>query len=128
METIRGALDVEGVQTVLPPPEESRHRRAGDLVLVAEEGVWFDYRWWSDAGEAPAFAKMVDIHRKPGYDPLELFWDRQINGVSQNPALVRGSHGIASTGQGIWVADDAAGAGQTVGATEAAGLITQMME
>ncbi len=58
------------------------------------DNAWFDYRWWDDPAEAPKFAMMVDSHRKPGYDPLELFWDRAANGVSQNAALVKGSHGV----------------------------------
>jgi hypothetical protein len=93
-------LDVEGVTFA-----KVGHPRAGDLILVANLNKWFDYRWWSQADEAPVFAKMVDIHRKPGYDPCELFWDRSINGVSQNPALVKGSHGIASAAQAICIGD-----------------------
>jgi hypothetical protein len=69
------------------------HRRSGDLLAVAAPNAWFDYRWWSDPAKAPAFARTVDIHRKPGYDPMELFWDSATNGTSQNSSLVKGSHG-----------------------------------
>jgi hypothetical protein len=69
------------------------HRRAGDLVLQAAPDAWFDYRWWQAAEQAPTFAKLVDIHRKPGYDPLELFFDPAVQGVAQDPARLRGSHG-----------------------------------
>ncbi len=81
------------------------HRRSGDLILLAEGNAWFDYRWWSRPEDAPSFAKMVDIHRKPGYDPTELFWDRSTNGTSQNPALVKGSHGLVAPGQALLVGD-----------------------
>lgn len=51
------------------------HARAGELVLVAEPGAWFTYYYWLDDERAPDFARTVDIHRKPGYDPVELFLD-----------------------------------------------------
>lgn len=51
------------------------HDRSGDLVLVAEKGAWFSYPYWLEDSHAPDFARTVDIHRKPGYDPLELFLD-----------------------------------------------------
>jgi predicted AlkP superfamily pyrophosphatase or phosphodiesterase len=51
------------------------HERAGELVAVAEPGHWFTYYYWLDEARAPDFARTVDIHRKPGYDPVELFVD-----------------------------------------------------
>lgn len=51
------------------------HERAGDLVAVAEPAAWFTYYYWMDDARAPDFARTVDIHRKPGYDPVELFLD-----------------------------------------------------
>lgn len=54
------------------------HARSGDLVLVAEAGHWFSYYYWLDDAHAPDFAPTVDIHRKPGYDPCELFIDPQL--------------------------------------------------
>jgi predicted AlkP superfamily pyrophosphatase or phosphodiesterase len=51
------------------------HHRAGELVLVAEPRAWFTYYYWLDDARAPDFARGVDIHRKPGYDPAELFLD-----------------------------------------------------
>jgi predicted AlkP superfamily pyrophosphatase or phosphodiesterase len=50
------------------------HRRAGDIIAVAARGAWFTYYYWND-NDAPDFARTVDIHRKPGYDPVELFVD-----------------------------------------------------
>ncbi|HTE55763.1 MAG TPA: alkaline phosphatase family protein [Kofleriaceae bacterium] len=51
------------------------HERSGELVAVAEPGAWFTYYYWLDDARAPDFARTVDIHRKPGYDPVELFLD-----------------------------------------------------
>lgn len=51
------------------------HERSGEFVLVAERGAWFTYYYWLDDASAPDFARTVDIHRKPGYDPAELFLD-----------------------------------------------------
>ena len=51
------------------------HKRSGDLVLVSEPGCWFTYYFWMDDDFAPDYARTVDIHRKPGYDPVELFVD-----------------------------------------------------
>ncbi len=51
------------------------HNRTGDLVLVAKKDYWFTYYYWLDDKKAPDFARNVDIHRKPGYDPVELFTD-----------------------------------------------------
>lgn len=54
------------------------HPRAGDFVAIAEPGAWFTYYYWLDDRRAPDFARTVDIHRKPGYDPVELFLDPSI--------------------------------------------------
>jgi hypothetical protein len=51
------------------------HPRAGDLILVTDPTSWFTYYYWQDDARAPDFARCVDIHRKPGYDPVELFLD-----------------------------------------------------
>lgn len=71
-----------GVDWVLDRTAQARigldHPRSGDLVLVAKPGKWFSYRYWLDDRRAPDFARTVDIHRKPGYDPLELFIDPAI--------------------------------------------------
>jgi hypothetical protein len=54
------------------------HQRSGELIAVAKPGAWFTYYFWLDETKAPDFARTVDIHRKPGYDPVELFVDPQI--------------------------------------------------
>lgn len=51
------------------------HERCGDLVVVADKNSWFTYYFWEDDTKAPDYARMVDIHKKPGYDPVEMFTD-----------------------------------------------------
>jgi predicted AlkP superfamily pyrophosphatase or phosphodiesterase len=123
---IRAILETEGMASMQPPAAELEHRRAGDFVLSARPDAWFDYRWWSDPAQAPAFAGLVDIHRKPGYDPLELFWDPAARTVGQNPLLVRGSHGLAGDA-GVWVCDDSSGKSDALHANEVAGRIAAML-
>ncbi len=62
------------------------HRRSGELVAIARPDRWFSYYYWLDDARAPDFARTVDIHRKPGYDPVELFVDPAI----RTPALAIG--------------------------------------
>lgn len=69
------------------------HPRSGELVVVSEPHSWQAYYWWLDDARAPSFARTVDIHRKPGYDPAELFWDPAIKGIPLDATLVKGSHG-----------------------------------
>jgi predicted AlkP superfamily pyrophosphatase or phosphodiesterase len=73
---------IPGVETVLGNAEKLAagivHSRAGDLIAVATENAWFTYYYWDDDSRAPDFARTVDIHRKPGYDPVELFLDPKI--------------------------------------------------
>ncbi|MCG8355316.1 MAG: alkaline phosphatase family protein, partial [Kiloniellales bacterium] len=70
---------LDGVESVLD--EEGKraagldHARAGELVAVSKADRWFSYYYWLDDARAPDFARTVDIHRKPGYDPVELFLD-----------------------------------------------------
>jgi len=54
------------------------HPRSGELVAIAKPDAWFSYYYWLDDTKAPDFARCVDIHRKPGYDPVELFLDPAI--------------------------------------------------
>jgi predicted AlkP superfamily pyrophosphatase or phosphodiesterase len=94
------------------------HPRAGEIVALAESDAWFAYPWWADGSAGPDYARSVDIHRKPGFDPGEMFWDRpewsaklraarrligkklgfrtRFDVISTDPALVRGSHGLAA--------------------------------
>ena len=80
---VRDVLQNEpGVETVLGAAEKTawgiQHARAGDLVAVAAERAWFTYYYWLEDARAPDFARCVDIHRKPGFDPVELFLDPKI--------------------------------------------------
>jgi predicted AlkP superfamily pyrophosphatase or phosphodiesterase len=100
------------------------HPRTGNLVAVAQENAWFTYYYWLDDAKAPDFARCVDIHRKPGYDPVELFLDPAIPAVKLKIAwrllqkklgfrmlmdvipldasLVKGSHGCRPTSREDW--------------------------
>jgi predicted AlkP superfamily pyrophosphatase or phosphodiesterase len=54
------------------------HLRSGELVLISKSDAWFTYYFWSEDSKAPDYARTIDIHRKPGYDPCELFIDPAI--------------------------------------------------
>ena len=70
------------------------HPRSGQLVLVSTPDSWQAYYWWLDDDRAPAFARTVDIHRKPGYDPVELSFDPASRSIPLDATLIRGSHGV----------------------------------
>jgi predicted AlkP superfamily pyrophosphatase or phosphodiesterase len=74
-----------GVEKILGKAEKIvagiDHPRAGDLIAIAAENAWFTYYYWLDDARAPDFARTVDIHRKSGYDPVELFLDPKIPAV-----------------------------------------------
>ncbi len=83
---VRSALEKQsGVAQVLDRAQQAdlgiNHPRSGDLIVVAKENAWFTYYYWLDDKLAPDFARCVDIHRKPGYDPAELFLDPKIPAV-----------------------------------------------
>ena len=83
---VRRTLEAsENVDAVFDRKEQAElgidHPRAGELVAVAKENAWFTYYYWLDDARAPDFARCVDIHRKPGYDPVELFLDPKIPAV-----------------------------------------------
>jgi predicted AlkP superfamily pyrophosphatase or phosphodiesterase len=73
---------LDGVERVLDRRGQAtlglEHPRAGELVAVSNPDRWFSYYYWLEAGKAPDFASTVDIHRKPGYDPVELFLDPKL--------------------------------------------------
>src|SRR5262249_8239590 len=70
---------LDGVEQVLGEAEQRAvgldHPRSGELVTIARSDRWFSYYYWLDDRHAPDYAPTVDIHRKPGYDPAELFVD-----------------------------------------------------
>lgn len=99
VEAVRQLLvNVDGIEKVWTKEEQRRygvaHERSGELVAIARRDRWFGYYWWLEDGKAPPFASTVDIHRKPGYDPVELFFDPVMKTIPLNAALVRGSHGF----------------------------------
>lgn len=69
------------------------HERAGDVVLISTPNSWQAYYWWLDDVRAPGFARSVDIHRKPGYDPVELHFDFATKSIPLDAQLIKGSHG-----------------------------------
>ena len=120
--------ETPGVAAVWGEAEKSihgqDHGRAGDLIAIAEENAWFTYYYWMEDRRAPDFARCVDIHRKPGYDPVELFLDPAISAVKLKIAwrllqkkmgfrmlmnvipleasLVKGSHGCRPKNRSDW--------------------------
>ena len=82
-----------GLSAAFPLPADSR---CGDVVVTSTLDSWQSYAYWLDDANAPGFARTVDIHRKPGYDPLELHLDRAklpTVSIPLDASLVRGSHG-----------------------------------
>ena len=94
-----------GVAEILDRPAQAKvgldHPNSGELVIVAEEGKWLAYPWWSVKSEAPDYARHIDIHNKPGYDPCELFLGWPPISVSQDTARIRGSHGRVGPGREV---------------------------
>ncbi len=83
LDEVRKILEgVDGVEKVLDQADQKKlginHERSGDFIVVAKKNAWFSYYWWLDDELAPDFARTVDIHRKPGYDPAELLIDAAI--------------------------------------------------
>ena len=119
---------VEGVAQVLDAAGKRTagldHERSGDLVAFSAEDAWFTYYYWEDERKAPDFARCVDIHRKYGYDPVELFVDPALSlpklrvvgkllrkklgfrmlmdVIPLDPALVKGSHGTCPADSSEW--------------------------
>lgn len=90
-----------GIAEVLCPDDYERydlqHESCGDLMLVSTPNSWQAYYWWTDDALAPGYARTVDIHRKPGYDPVEMYWDPTAKGIPLDATLVKGSHGAPAT-------------------------------
>lgn len=88
---------VDGIAEVLTGQQRAEyhldHPRSGDVILICEPNAWLAYYWWKDDAKAPPFARTVDIHAKPGYDPVELFFDPATKSIPLTASLVKGSHG-----------------------------------
>lgn len=117
IEAVRGLLQgVAGVGKALAGDERAglgvSHAHAGEIILLSERDSWFAYPYWLDDANAPDFARSVDIHRKPGYDPCELFLAGSKAGMGMtllrkklglryrfkscplDASIVKGSHGL----------------------------------
>lgn len=97
-DRVRSALqEVEGIERVLGRAEQRAlgidHPSSGDLIAIADADAWFAYYWWLDDTLAPPYARQIDIHRKPAYDPVELFFDPATKSIPLRPEMIRGSHG-----------------------------------
>ena len=86
-----------GIAEVLAAGQLARyeldHPDSGEVVLISTPDSWQAYYWWLDDDRAPGFARTVDIHRKPGYDPVELHFDPATKSIPLDATLVKGSHG-----------------------------------
>lgn len=132
VEEIREGRDLWG--------EGTGAERGGDFVAVSDEDAWFTYYFWDDDAKAPDYARCIDIHRKPGYDPVELFLDPEIkfpllkiagflakkklglrglmDVIPLDASLVKGSHGrdqVPESEQPVVIGENAA----TVSSAEA---------
>ncbi|MCG6154543.1 alkaline phosphatase family protein [Rubinisphaera margarita] len=74
-------------------PYNLDHPRSGEVVLISKPNAWFAYYYWLDDANAPGFARTIDIHRKPGYDPCEMYINMPSMQTPLDPTLVKGSHG-----------------------------------
>jgi predicted AlkP superfamily pyrophosphatase or phosphodiesterase len=96
-QTKRVLENIDGIERVLSGEDKKMfnidHERSGDLIVFANKDSWFSYYWWYEDKKAPNFAKTVDIHRKPGYDPAELFIDPNTKSIPLNPNQIKASHG-----------------------------------
>ncbi len=108
---------IDGVASVVDPKElQLDHPRSGDLIALAAPDTWFNYYYWLDDALAPDFARCVDIHRKPGYDPNELFMTShsramfrllqkklgfryRMDVIPLDPSRVGGSHGLHNSAE-----------------------------
>lgn len=90
-----------GIAEVLVGDERAKygmeHARSGEVLLISTANSWQAYYWWLDDARAPGFARTVDIHRKPGYDPVELHFDFRTKSIPLDATLIRGSHGAPAT-------------------------------
>lgn len=122
--------EVSGIELILDKEQQKEyhidHNRSGDLVLMADEDSWFTYYFWLDDDKAPDYARCVDIHKKPGYDPVEMFMSSKLRAgykllrkkagfryvmdvIPLDASLIKGSHGrigVQPEYQPVLISDD----------------------
>ncbi|HLL42056.1 MAG TPA: alkaline phosphatase family protein [Segetibacter sp.] len=118
-EKVRELLEtVPGIQLILDKEAQAtyhiNHKRSGDFVVMAGEKSWFTYYFWLNDAKAPDYARVVDIHKKPGYDPVEMFMTSKARAgykllrkkagfryvmdvIPLDATLIKGSHGSINT-------------------------------
>ncbi len=144
-----------GVDRVLSGEQRQKagldHERAGDIIAIADARSWFTYYYWRDDAKAPDFARCVDIHRKPGYDPVELFIDPALRFpklkaalklakkrlgmrmlmdlIPLDASLVRGSHGRVPEDREDWpvMIGGAPGGGDAGGPLKATEVFSELL-
>ncbi|MGH7163301.1 MAG: alkaline phosphatase family protein, partial [Planctomycetota bacterium] len=95
--TLRALESAPGVGSIVDKRSEGLdHERSGEIVLLSAPDRWFAYPYWLDEAKAPDFARTVDIHRKPGYDPCDLFFDPQVSKAAIGMAFLRNRLGLRS--------------------------------
>ncbi len=120
-----------GIDEVLVGEQRARygldHPRSGEVVLISRPDSWQAYYWWTSDERAPTYARTVDIHRKPGYDPVELLFDPATKSIPLDATLVRGSHGAPANDAGqrtVLLASEAvAGPSASVADTDVFGIL-----
>jgi predicted AlkP superfamily pyrophosphatase or phosphodiesterase len=121
----------EGIAEVLVGPDREKydlaHERSGEVVLISEPNSWQAYYWWLSDEKAPKFARTVDIHRKPGYDPVEMHLDMATRSIPLDATLVKGSHGAPprdESQRGVMIASEKGVlVGQTMSDTDVCELV-----
>jgi hypothetical protein len=132
MRRVRKLFDgAAGVERVLIGKQRQElaidHPRSGDAVIVSTANSWQAYYWWFDDSLAPNFARNVDIHRKPGYDPVELHVDMATRTIPLDATLVKGSHGAPPRTDpqlGVFLSSMPATTADEIGDTEIFDLVT----
>jgi len=157
LAAVRRVLEtLPGVARVLDRAQQGEialdHERSGELVCLADQGAWFAYHYWLDEARRPDFAPTVDIHRKPGYDPTELFVDPRLrfpklkvaknlakkvlgfrylmDVIGTDPSLVGGTHGRLYQDDAagpVFVGSNSAAGADRVAATEVHGRILRAL-
>lgn len=125
---------VSGIAEVLSGSDRDKynmsHERSGEVILVSTPNSWQAYYWWLDDAKAPAFAHTVDIHRKPGYDPVELHFDMATKSTPLDATLVQGSHGAPPTTedqQGVLLASESGHFVESVSNTDVCGIVLRAL-